>query len=110
MTAELLECATKEEAALAIREIEISLGYPRPGVNIGQGHHAPAHLALTTSAAVPVEGKSGTYAIPLTPETKSVLSAKRTLQIRQGSIVDYRKIAPTFETALVVAEAEEVVK
>jgi hypothetical protein len=75
-----LTYATEAEAQARCAELDTALGYPKAGVDIGGGIHAPAELSRTLRHVEPVKHpKRDEWAVPIDEAAAVKLSPVETM-------------------------------
>lgn len=63
-------------------QVDVSLGYPSNGTNIGGGIHAPASQCITITYREPLGLMDGTYAYVVDDVSKAVLTPAQQAQVQ----------------------------
>lgn len=82
-------------------EADKVLGYPKPGVNVGGGVHAPAEATVTRRHAEPrVNRKTGEWTLPVDDDAATVcrgLSAAKVATVEEKELADPKDLWATAE-------------
>jgi len=91
---------TKQSDAQALQaQVDASLGYPKAGVNVGGGVHAPPEQSVTLTYAVPQLLDDGTWGYPIDAVSSTAIplvdaQLEETLPETEAKAVDGPQAAP----------------